>query len=121
MAAGPEEAAAAPSTFSSSFPRSFFGTPQQAGAEDGQASTVPAPGGAEAAFADAQTSTSSAASSNGPAAGAASVAVGVTHTLEWHVAAYTVPWKKTTKTILQNIGAFRLDSARLRGCAWTVD
>jgi hypothetical protein len=38
-------------------------------------------------------------------AGPPAVAVGVTHTLEWHVAAYTVPWKKTSKNILSHVGA----------------
>ena len=73
------------------------------------AAAVPVPGAFGSAFsspADEHTSVSSVATEAGGDNGAAApVSLGVKHTLEWHVASYTVPLKKGTKTILTSISA----------------
>lgn len=71
--------------------------------DEEQAPASTAAGAAAAAVVASDTQGS--ASSNGTYGTVPAVAVGVTHTLEWHVATYTVPWKKQTKDILSNVGA----------------
>ena len=113
MAAGQGEAAntnpLSASSVMSSLSRSFFGSQgarqqkQQQEEEEEEEEEEEGGGG----LADAQTSTSTAASTNGAAeaaAAVAAVAVGVSHTLEWHVKTYSVPWKKQTKDILSDVG-----------------
>lgn len=102
MAAGPTQESSTPATFISSFPRAFFGSSSTAQMDEAPAPASTAAGAAARAAADTQRS----ASPIGTYGTAPTVAVGVAHTLEWHVAAYTVPWKKQTKDILSNVGAW---------------
>ena len=110
MAAGQsqQQTSNPPSTFMSAFPRAFFdpAAPQQQQQQQQQQRQQQAAAGQAAAASPADTQGST--SSYGTAAAPAAVAVGVTHTLEWNVAAFTVPWKKQTKTILSNVGAYNL-------------